>query len=165
VSLLSAIPVSSVGIVILCGRIIRGCAVLPGVDIRYHACSVFTVNKELIFQMLFCLKRENLLERHIAYNKHDTGYVGEGRATPKITLPHRPPLVCEKVNFIQKRNIKSENQNPAEKVKRRETRGNRPMLGHWSPCQRPASPAPLAGLATPTGSSARSSRGTTTFEA
>ena len=51
--------------------------------------------------MLFCLKRENLLERHIAYNKHDTGYVGEGRATPKITLPHRPPLVCEKVNFIQ----------------------------------------------------------------
>ena len=89
------------GIVILCGRIIRGCAVLPGVDIRYHACSVFTVNKELIFQMLFCLKRENLLERHIAYNKHDTGYVGEGRATPKITLPHRPPLVCEKVNFIQ----------------------------------------------------------------
>jgi|TARA_B110000196_G_C20510754_1_gene371067 hypothetical protein len=73
--------------------------------------------------MLFCLKRENLLERHIAYNKHDTGYVGEGRATPKITLPHRPPLVCEKVNFIQKRNIKSENQNPAEKVKRRETKG------------------------------------------
>ena len=52
--------------------------------------------------MLFCLKRENLLERHIAYNKHDTGYVGEGRATPKITLLHcRPSSLCEQVNFIQ----------------------------------------------------------------
>jgi len=49
VSLLSAIPLSSVRIVILCIRIIRGYAVLPGVDIRYHACSVFTVNKELIY--------------------------------------------------------------------------------------------------------------------
>ena len=92
--------------------------------------------------------------QRLSYNKHDTRGTWAKRArhsedhSPKTT-PHRTPVSgapctvppnCEKVNLYSNTNIIRKPENPAaEKVKWRETRGNRPT------CQvtgRPASGQP-----------------------